>query len=266
MEKVLSIILHKKIIAPIIIFVATTIIYKVVKGVIQKMFKLRVKVVDEKRNLTLMQLIVNIVKYFLYTIAILMILEVYEVDTKSLIASLGVLSLVVGLALQDTLKDFVSGITIILENQFSVGDIVTISNFKGEVVSLGLKTTKLKSFDGQLFIIANRNIVEVINHSLANSLAIVDLPISYEENLEKLEKILNTACERLSNELNYLKGKVEVLGINSYDTANLLYRITVETEAGKHFEIQRIIRKEIYEELKKNDIHIPYSKMVVKNG
>ena len=266
MEKVMKLILHEKVIAPILILIATTIVYRVIKGVIKRMFKIKVINSDEKRNVTLMQLIINIIKYFLYVIALLMILEIYGVDTKSLIASLGVLSLVAGLALQDTLKDFISGITIILENQFSVGDTVTIGTFKGEVISMGLKTTKLKSYDGQLFMIANRNIIEVINHSLANSLAIVELPVSYEEDLEKLDSILETVCNKLSTTLSDLKGKVEVLGIDRYDSANLIYKITVETVAGKQFEIQRKIRKEICEELKKHNIFIPYSKLVVKNG
>jgi len=266
MEKVLSIILHKKVIAPIIILIVTTILYKIVKKVITNMFKLRVKKSTEKRNVTLMQLIINIIKYFLYIIALLMILEVYGVDTKSLIASLGVLSLVAGLALQDTLKDFVSGITIILEDQFSVGDTITIGSFKGEVISMGLKTTKLKSFDGQLFMVANRNIVEVINHSMANSLAIVDVPISYEDDLEKVEEVLSNVCAKLSKELDNLKGEIELLGINSYDNSSLAYRVTVETVAGKHFEIQRKLRKVLYEELKKNNIYIPYNQLVVRNG
>lgn len=266
MEKVLSVILHKKVIAPILILIATSIIYAVIKKVIKNMFKLRVRKSNEKRNNTLMQLITNIIKYFLFVIAFMMILEVYGVDTKSLIASLGVLSLVVGLALQDTLKDFVSGITIILEDQFSVGDTVTIGSFKGEVVSMGLKTTKLKSFDGQLYIVANRNIVEVINHSMANSLAIVDVPISYEDDLEKVEKVLSEACEKLTASLENLKGEVSLLGINSYDASSLAYRVTVETVAGEHFAIQRKLRKALYEELKKNGIEIPYNQLVVRNG
>ena len=114
-------------------------------------------------------------------------LEVYNVDTKSLIASLGVFSLVVGLAVQDTLKDFISGITIILENQFEVGDNVTISGFRGDVIYMGLKTTKIKSYEGEVFMIANRNITEVINHTVSNDLAIIDIPIAYEEDLDNLK-------------------------------------------------------------------------------
>ena len=76
-------------------------------------------------------LVTNIVKYFIIVIVFLIILEIFGVDTKALIASLGVLGLVAGLAVQDTLKDFIAGITIIVEDQYEIGDWVKINNFKG---------------------------------------------------------------------------------------------------------------------------------------
>ena len=101
---------------------------------------------------------------------------------------------------------------------------------------------------------------------MANSLAIVDVPISYEDDLEKVEEVLSNVCAKLSKELDNLKGEIELLGINSYDNSSLAYRVTVETVAGKHFEIQRKLRKVLYEELKKNNIYIPYNQLVVRNG
>src|SRR5699024_1893706 len=105
--------------------------------------------------------------------------------------SLGVVGVVVGLALQDILKDFIAGFTIMLENQYTVGDTVTIGTFKGEVISLSLKTTKLKAYTGEVNIIANRNVIEVINHSIENSLAVVNVSVDYSEDIEKVEKVLN---------------------------------------------------------------------------
>lgn len=266
MKHILSIILNKRFYAPIIIFIVTTILYKIIKKIILNVFSRKSKIMDEKKHNTLRQLTTNIVKYFLYIIALLMILEVYNVDTKSLIASLGVFSLVVGLAVQDALKDFISGITIILENQFEVGDNVTISGFRGDVIYMGLKTTKIKSYEGEVFMIANRNITEVINHTVSNDLAIIDIPIAYEEDLDKLEKVLNNLFSRLSKTMKDLKGDITILGINSYDASSLAYRVTVPTKPGAHFAVQRTLRKEIFEELKKHDISIPYDQLVVRNG
>ena len=103
-------------------------------------------------------------------------------------------------------------------------------------------------------------------HTVSNDLAIIDIPIAYEEDLDKLEKVLNNLFSRLSKTMKDLKGDITILGINSYDASSLAYRVTVSTKPGAHFAVQRALRKEIFEELKKHDISIPYDQLVVRNG
>lgn len=261
----LDFILKKEIIAPICIIIGAIIIYIIATKIVKKILKIKVKKVDTKKQKTLTVLINNIIKYFLGAVALLMILEVYGIDTKSLIASLGVLGLVVGLALQDTLKDFISGMSIILENQYRLGDTVTINNFKGEVIFLGTKTTKIKAYTGEIKMIANRTITEVINHTLDNSLAIVDVKVNYKDNLDKVEKVLNQVCGELTQSLEYLKGEVTLLGINQLSDSSLVYRISAETEAMKHYQIQRQINRAIIDAFNKNKINIPYNQVVIHN-
>ena len=123
----LEFILKKEIVAPIIIVIACITIWLILKKLINQIFNKRIKKVDSKKQNTIKGLISNTVKTFIILIALLMILDIYGIDTASLIASLGVVGLVVGLALQDLLNDFIVGMTIIFENQFCVGDIVTIN-------------------------------------------------------------------------------------------------------------------------------------------
>ena len=99
------------------------------------------------------------------------------------------IGVVVGLAFQDLIKAFIAGITIVLEGQYRVGDIIEIAGFKGEVIYLGLKSTKIKANTGEIKIISNHLVADVINYSLSDSLAIVDIDIAYESNLEKVEKV-----------------------------------------------------------------------------
>ena len=183
-----------------------------------------------------------------------------------MVASLSVIGVVVGLALQDLLKDFISGVSIIIEGQYRVGDTVTINGFRGEIIGVGLKSTHIKAYTGEIMIIANRLINEVVNYNLSNSLAIVDIDVAYESNIEKVEKVLNNLCIKLTKELPYLKGDVELLGINSLESSSVRFRITALTESMKHFEIQRKMLKEIKLELDKNKIVIPYNQLVVHNG
>ena len=163
MKKFLDLILIKEIVGPILIVLVSILLYLIVKNVINS-------------------LINNLVKYFIIIIDVVMILDIFGIDTKTLIASLGVVGIVAGLAVQDTLKDFVAGMTIILENQYRVVDTVTIKGFRGEVIDLGIKSTKIRSLTGEVMIVPNHLIEEVINHSLEKSVAIVDIPLSYDTN------------------------------------------------------------------------------------
>lgn len=256
----------KEIIAPICIIIGGIILYKIVSSIIKKTLRIKVYKVDSRRQKTLVGLINNIVKYFIIAIVVLMILDVYGMDTKALVASLGIVGLIVGLAFQDILKDFISGMCIIFENQYAVGDTVTIGGFNGEIIGLGLKTTRIKAYTGETKIISNRNITEVINHSLDHSLAIVDVTVDYESDLKKVDKVLNDLCSRLSEEMEEIKGPVELLGINDLGNSGIQFRITVMTTPMKNFEVKRKILREIKDAFKENKIQIPYPQVVVHDA
>lgn len=246
----------------IVVFICT---YLIVNRVIKNINRREFMKNGEKRKKTLLLLINNIIKYFLMTVCVLTILNIYGVDTSALITSLGLLGLGASLALQDTLKDLLAGFFIIFENQYDIGDVIEINNFKGEVIALGLKTTKIRAYTGEVSIVANRNIAEVINYSSSNSLAIVDFEVSYDEDLNKVEEILNTLCNNLTKELNNITGKVELLGVEDLGSSGIKYRITVETKPMEHLKVQREIRKAIKEELGKQGIEIPYTQVVIHN-
>lgn len=259
-------ILVKEVVAPIIIIIVSFAIYKVLCKIVSRLFHIKVRKIDTKRQKTVQELVKNIIKYFIIFIDLLMILEIYGIDTKSIITSLGVVGVVAGLALQDILKDFISGAAILFENQYSVGDIVTINGFKGEVVFLGIKTTKIKAYTGEVNIIANRMITEVINHTVENSLAIVDIGISYDSDLKKVDEIINQICEEANKELPNLKGKVECIGIQKLAENKIIYRIIAPTKPQENFAIERLLRRRLKDGLTENNIEIPVSQVVVQSA
>ena len=168
--------------------------------------------------------------------------------------------------MQDFLKDFVAGITIVAENQFAIGDIIKIGDFMGTVTSFTLKTTRIKAWTGEEKIINNHLISEVINYTHHNSIAIVDVSLPYEEDVEKLEKTLNKICGKIGKEIPDLKNEVNLLGIESLDSSAVIYRIAAEVKSGSQFNAQRVMRKLIKRELDKEGINIPYSQLVIHNG
>jgi len=152
------------------------------------------------------------------------------------------------------------------------GDIISldvgakINGFTGEVINVGLKSTKIKAYTGEIMILANHLITDVVNYNLSDSLALIDIDVAYDSDIEKVEKVLTNLCEKLSNELPHLKGKVELLGINSLEPSSIRYRMTVVTESMKHHTVQRQMRKEVKLELDKHKIVIPYNQVVIHNG
>ncbi len=260
MEKVLNFIIKQQLYLFLVYILLGIILYQIIKRIINK-GKLK-----NKRQKTIKNLIMQIIKYTIIIIITILCLSLFGIDVTSFIAGLGIIGIVVGLALQDIMKDVLSGMFIIFENQFDVGDLVEIDGFCGEVIDLGIKTTKIKNYQGKIKIISNRNITEVINNSKSNSVAIIDIPVSYEENLENLDKIFKKITKRIDKEIEEAKDKSKLLGINNFFDSAIMYRISVEITPAEQINVERKIRKIIIEEFNKEKISIPYNKIEVING
>ena len=162
MEKILT----KEVITTICIIVCSLILYFIIKQVMSNFFIKKARHHSNKKALTILTILNNVIKYIVLIIALLTILATWGVDTKALIASLGVAGAVAGLAMQDMIKDFLGGADVLTEDQFKVGDNIQIGNFRGNVIYLGMKTTKIRAYTGEVKIIANRNVNDVINYSI----------------------------------------------------------------------------------------------------
>lgn len=266
-EDIIKFLLSKKFIVPISIIIFAIIIYITFKHLVRKLLTIKLSGVriNDRRQKTALGLITNIIKYFISIVALLMILDTYGVDTKSLLASLGVVSLVAGLALQDFLKDIIAGFTIIFEDQYAVGDIVTIGDFKGTVTYLGAKTTRLKSFTGETLIISNRNIDKVVNHSLENCIVFIDMPISYNENIDRVKNILSEFCIDF-NSNNKLLENAKVCGVQSLDDSSINIRVSFGCDYSSKMSLERLFREQAKKVFDANNIEIPFKQVVVHHG
>lgn len=267
MEEFFKIIFRKELYLPLVYVIVGIIVYGIIKKLIRHIFSIKkYPNQNEKRTKTVQNLLENIMRYTIIFLVILSILTVFGIDIQAILAGLGIVGLVLGLALQDIIKDFLSGISIILENQYAIGDTIEVNGFMGEVIFLGLRTTRIQHFTGKVKILSNRNINEVINYNVANSLAIVDVGINYESKEEKVEAVLQKVAEQLTNSLPKIKGPVKVLGINELGNSAVTYRLTVETVPMEHYTIQREMRKQIKIALDQAKIKIPYPQIEVHNG
>ena len=243
----------------LVIFVLSRVIITLGKSIITKFFLMRAKSpirVSERRDATLLRLLKNVLTYTVNFITIIMILEAVHIEVKALLAGAGIIGLAIGFGAQSLVKDVIMGFFIIFEDQFSVGDQIKIKDYEGEVVEIGLRTTKIKSSIGQLFVIPNGSILEVTNSSILNSVAVVDLTLPYDGDFERAKREISQMLESLPAKYEDLVKTPQVLGIQSLNLNEVVLRITAETLPMRHYFIGRVLRKEIKNCMDENHLNI----------
>ncbi|MBU7594138.1 mechanosensitive ion channel family protein [Metabacillus halosaccharovorans] len=251
-----------------LIFIIATAFIRIGKLAISKVFLFRGKSpirISERRENTLARLLENILTYVVYFIAIIMVLETLGLDVAALLAGAGIVGLAVGFGAQNLVRDIITGFFIIFEDQFSVGDYVRISNFEGTVEEIGLRTSKIKSWTGEVHILPNGNITEVTNFSLNNSIAVVDISIAYESDIPKVERIIQELLIEIQDKYEDMIHPPELLGVQNLVASEVTLRVTCEVAPMKHFHIARMLRKDIKIRLSEKGIEIPYPRMVMYN-
>ena len=254
-----------------IVVALTSVVVKVGKAALHNIFKIRSRAplqLSERREKTLLRLLENVLTYVVYFISLVTILSLLSIDVKGLLAGAGIIGLAVGFGAQSLVKDIISGFFIIFEDQFSVGDYVGIGKFLGTVEQIGLRTTKLLSWTGEVHIIPNGHITEVTNYSMHNSVGVVDIHIPYEEDIKKAESVIQEMLLPYAEEYEEITKAPELLGVNELGTSYITLRVVVETLPMSHWNIARKLRKSIKMALDENGINAPYPKLVMysRNG
>ncbi len=253
---------------PILTVLFILLLYFLAKRVLNALFrKFRPKNMPDhqvQRAQTIHDIVNSCLKYIALILVILAILAGVGVNVTSIVAGLGIFAAILGLAFQDIMKDIISGVTIITEGQFSVGDTVEMNGFKGIVLSVGLKTTQIKKFDGEVKIISNRNITELINYSKFNILASVSVKTPYEVDFEKVTKTLGEVKKRLDGEVSGGLGEVTFAPVCGFDDDGVSYTVSCPCAVGNVDSVQSQIREAILEEFKKNKIELSYPHVIIK--
>ncbi|WP_435303330.1 mechanosensitive ion channel family protein [Paenibacillus amylolyticus] len=241
----------------IIIFIITRIVIKVVYRIIDRSMerkqegKIRV---NPRRFVTVGELLKNATSITCNFIMILLLLSEINIQVGPLLASAGVLGLAIGFGAQGLVKDVITGFFIILEDQFAVGDVIQTGTYKGTVEVIGLRTTKLVSWQGEVHIIPNGAIASVTNYSMSNSLAVVDIPmkadLSLDESVHLVKKSLIGIEDR---DLNIVKVP-DVLGIQSMSTSEYVVRIVAECMPNSRASVERQIQGDVKKTLEYHEM------------
>ncbi len=221
---------------------------------------------DEKKVNTLTGILKSVIKYTVYTVMGISILNVIGIPTQAVIATAGLGGIAIGFGAQSLVRDVFSGFFILFEDQYGVGDYVTIGAMTGTVEDMGLRITKIRSFNGDLHIIPNGEIKTVTNHSRGNSLAIIDVKTAYEADQEKAVDILKSVIQQYYDKhRDMIVSDPEVLGIISLAESEVVIRSIIAVKPLLHWKVEREVRKLVLDAFKHNGIEIPYPRRIYVN-
>lgn len=234
----------------------------VITMIAQRILSLLARTMGAKGE-TICRLLHNFLKYISVLALLFYCLSLFGIDTATLLASAGILTLIVGLGAQTLVSDILAGLFIIFEGEFQVGDIVTIGDWRGTVVEIGIRTTKILDGSGNIKIISNSDVTGVVNMTREFSYSWIDVGIEYGESLERVESILEDEFpnirKRIPNILDgpFYKGVVS-LGDNSVNI-----RIMVLCAEGDRIQMERDLNREMKLIFDRHNISIPFPQVVI---
>lgn len=255
--------------AILLVFVIRLIINQFTKSKIYKeLFK---KTRPKRRLLTLISIIKNSITALILLISVFLIFDAI-LEPKSLttiLASAGIIGVILGFGAQTLIKDIINGIFIIFENPYSIGDTIKTGNIIGTVENVTLRVTIIRDIKGNLHFIPNGEIKTVSNRSRQWSRMILDVGVPYNEDLKRVFNLLNKISKEISEAEDYKKyiiTPIRVLGITEFGETSAIIRVWGKVKPGKNFPINREFRKRLIEKAGQLKLKIPYPKkaMILK--
>ncbi|MEE3298905.1 MAG: mechanosensitive ion channel domain-containing protein [Candidatus Enteromonas sp.] len=217
------------------------------------------------KTITLAKLGASAAKYACWIIAIFVILGVWGVDTATLLASAGIVALVIGLGAQTLIADIIGGIGIVFEDQFQIGDIVVIDDFRGTVKEIGLSCVKIQDAANNIKVIRNNQITSVINLSRKKSVAVSDCSVDYDTDLHEVRELIVSHLPEMKAAIPEIIKMPVYLGVQELGDSGITLRIIANCKEADKFGVTRAMNEYFFNLLNDNGITVPYPQIVVSN-
>ncbi len=211
----------------------------------------------------LMSLLSSFIKYLAAIIIVFAVLGALGVDGVTLLASAGIISIIVGLGIQPLIEDVIAGIFIIFEKLFDVGDIIVIDDFRGTVIEIGIRTTQLVDTGGNVKIINNSDIRTLINMTNNLSVAVSSIDVNYELDFETVEAIVKSELHNLDKEIPNCIGDVTYLGVSELGDSGVVLKFIAKCKEENRFQVERDLNRALKIMFDKHNISIPYNQLVI---
>ena len=211
----------------------------------------------EQRTATLRQIIRSVTKTILILVVVLTISSELGFNIGPVLASAGIVGLAVGFGAQSIVKDVISGFFILFEDQFGIGDVVKIGDFTGVVERMTLRATVLRNLEGQVYVVPNGNIQNVVVMTKGWSRAVLDVTVPHKEELARVFDVLQRIGARLAQDWpDRILEQPVVLGVEKLDDSGVTIRSIVKTPPFKHADVLREWRRRVKDEFDKAGIEL----------
>ncbi len=216
-----------------------------------------------KKGKAIVDIVSSLIKYVAVIVLAFFVLKAFGVDTTTILAGIGILGLVVGLGAQPLITDILAGLFIVFEGVFDVGDIIVYNGFRGTVKDIGIRTTQIVDTSGNIKIINNSNLKDVVNMTNQLSLAICDMSIEYGESLERVESILKEHFNEIKEAIPDIKDGPYYKGVSQLADSAVVLRFAAYCEEGARYQVERDMNRQFKLLFDKNNINIPFPQIVL---
>ena len=233
------------------------------KGAGQKLLEASPLLSERRRQRaeTMASVLRSVVTGVIMSVALLMILDVIGLPIGPLLASAGIVGVAVGFGAQTLVKDFLSGIFLILEDQYGVGDLVdTGMGTIGTVEAVGLRVTRMRDGSGVVWYVRNGEILRVGNHSQGWSTGIVDMSVAYTEDIPRVQRLISDTAQEMFEDEEWAPKMLEaptVAGVESVTGTSVTIRVIAKCAPNEHWGVQRELRERIKEAFDREGIAVP---------
>ncbi len=219
------------------------------------------------KTMSFLTLLKSAISYITFLFGFFWCLAALGVNVSTIFASVGILTLVVGFGAQSLVEDLITGLFLVFEDQFNVGDIIEAGGFRGTVESIGIRITAIKDMGGNIKLINNSDLRNVLNRSATESVAVTSVNVSYSTDLEKVEKVMEELLPKVRKKYSdvFLEDP-QYCGVQNLGESGVELKIIGKVEEENIFSAPRLLNKEIKIAFDEAGIEIPFNQIVVHQG
>ena len=216
-----------------------------------------------KKTKGLLTILISVIKYMTVLVWLFFVLSSFGVDTTVILAGIGIVSLIVGLAIQPLLSDIIAGLFIVFEDVFNVGDVIVADGFRGTVKEIGMRHTQIEDCGGNIKVINNSDIRSMVNLTDQLSLVAIDMSIEYGESIERVEAIIAQNIDDIKKRMPKIVEGPYYKGVSALSDSSVNLKFFATCEENDRFQVERDLLREFKLLFDKNNVNIPFPQVVV---